>query len=170
MLGLLAFDRNPRGLVAAQLVEVVIDGFLAHRSELPLQRKTAQPVHRDLRACLHQELEGERGAIFDLYVPNLRLSKRLQRFLVHCQLPALADQLLDGGLLDGVAEPPPDHLQRNLAFPESGHPRTLGVHDGGLFFRRLHTAHGGLDTQRGRARLVLGSRDLYFGGHARLLS
>ena len=92
-----------------------------------LEPEAARPLQLELGPHLDQQLELDRAAVLELEVPDRGIGDRLERLGGLGGLPALADDFLEHGLADGVAEPLADDGLGRLARAEPGQPGALGV-------------------------------------------
>ena len=65
-----ALDRDPGGLLLLHPRELFLDRGVGHRRHPPFDPEAARPLERVLGPDLHQEVELDRAAVFELEVPD----------------------------------------------------------------------------------------------------
>jgi hypothetical protein len=101
-------DRVPVGLPLAHPVQLLRDGGVVDLGHGPGEAEAAGPGQGDLGPDLDHQLELDRAARLELEVPDRRVSNGFQALGALSLFPALADHVLQDGLLDGLVELLPD--------------------------------------------------------------
>src|SRR5438876_2522986 len=96
-----------------------------HSGHGPRQPEPAEALELELGLQLDVKLEGDRRPLLPLQVVDVRVSDRLQLFLLLRDAPALLDELAQRLLTDVVGELFSYHGGRRLALPEAGQPGAL---------------------------------------------
>ena len=156
---LATLDREPGGAPLAQPLELLGHAGIVHLRHRPGKREPAGLLEGDLGPDLDEELELEGAPLLELEVPDAGVGDRLQVLGGPGGIPALPDDLLQRGLLDGLVEPLPDDGLGGLPRAEPGQPRAAGVERHGLVLGGLDPVHRHRDVQGPGSRVGGGGFD-----------